>query len=254
MFIDSHAHLDMLKDPKEALARAHAAGVRQVVTIGIDLASSKKAAALARAHKTVFCTIGLHPHDAAQADEAYWDELKRLAVDGGAKAVGECGLDYFRNYSPVEAQREVFARQIELARELGLPLVIHDRDAHQEVLDTLRELRAGELGGVVHCFSGDMEVARQVLGLGFHLGVTGVVTYPKNSAFRELLTVVPLERLLIETDCPFLSPQPKRGKPNEPAYLPMVAEGLAQALGRPLAEVAQATTANARRLFGLPEA
>lgn len=250
--IDSHAHLDMLKDPDDALSRAREVGVTQVVTIGVDRDSSHRAAELARRHENVFFTVGLHPHDAKQASESLWRELKALAQKDGAVAWGECGLDYYRNLSPRRDQRRAFARQIELALELSLPLVIHDRQAHQEVLDMLAEQDAGRVGGVVHCFSGDPALAHQVLDLGFHLGIDGPVTYPKNHLLREVVRSVPLERILLETDCPFLTPQPRRGRPNQPAYLAYVCQGVAEAAGCDPARVAQVTTANTRRLFRLP--
>lgn len=250
--IDTHAHLEMLKDPPSAIGRAKEAGVTQMVSIGIDLASSRQAAALAGAFEGVYFTVGLHPHDAAQADDTTWDEMKELALSQGARAVGECGLDFFRDLSPRDLQRQVFARQIALARELKLPLVIHDRDAHSEVLAMLTEHQAAEVGGVVHCFSGDADFAREVLDLGFMIGITGTVTYPKNDVLRQVCRLVGLDHLVLETDCPFLAPQKKRGKPNEPSYIPMICDGVAQALGVDRQEVAQATTANARRLYGLP--
>jgi TatD DNase family protein len=207
---------------------------------------------LAAENEDVFFTAGLHPHDAEQESPSLWKDMETLARGQGAVAVGECGLDFFRDRSPRPVQRRAFQRQIELARELGLPLVIHDRDAHDEVLGILREQDAGQTGGVVHCFSGDAAFARKVLDLGFYLGVTGTITYPKNAMLREAAAMAPRDRLLIETDCPFLSPQPKRGKPNEPAYLQYTIAGLAQAMGLPPDEAARAVTVNAQRLFGLP--
>ncbi|MFH1033204.1 MAG: TatD family hydrolase [Pseudomonadota bacterium] len=253
--IDSHAHLDLLPDLGAALERAAGAGVAQIVTIGVDLASSQAAAGLAQAHAQVFASVGLHPHDAAQAQgEDYFRQMRELALTSAAVAIGECGLDYFRDRSPRPLQAQAFARQIELALELNLPLVVHDRDAHEPCAAMLAEQHAERVGGVLHCFSGDLDLARRVLDLGFHLGVTGVVTYKNAGALRELVRLVPIERLLLETDCPYLTPSPKRtGKPdNEPAYLPYTCAALAQALGRAPEEVAALTTANTRRLFGLP--
>jgi TatD DNase family protein len=249
--IDTHAHLDMLDNPEAALERAWTVGVVQVMTIGVDLASSRRAAALAGEHEGVFYTVGLHPHDAAQANEALWTETEALAK-AGARAIGECGLDFFRDLSPRTAQREAFARQIDLARRLKLPLVIHDRDAHAETVAMLKEHRADEMGGVFHCFSGDLGLAKQALDLGFMLGITGTITYPKNEALRALVREVPRSSLVIETDCPYLTPAPYRGKKNEPAFVAFTNAGLAQALGIDPAECAALTTANARRLYGLP--
>lgn len=251
--VDSHAHLDLLKHPGPAMKRARDVGVAQVIAIGIDLDSSMKAAQLSREIGGVFCTVGLHPNNAAYFERSVWSEFKRLALTAPAVAIGECGLDYYRDRVAKETQRDIFARQIELATDLGLPLVIHDRQAHDDVLAMLKEQRAGRIGGVVHCFSGDAAFAKKVLDLGFHIGVTGVLTYPSNQELRDLVKLVPSDRLLIETDCPFLPPQPMRGKPNEPSYLIHTLEELAACLGRDAEEVAAATTDTARRLFGLPE-
>lgn len=250
--VDSHAHLDMLKDPAAALRRAMENQVAQVVAIGIDLDSSLRAAELTREHIGVFCTVGLHPHDAGKASVGLWSELKRLALTAPAVAVGECGLDYYRDRSPRTTQREVFKRQIELALDLGLPLVVHDREAHADVLGILRESGAERVGGVVHCFSGDRRFAKRVLDLGFMIGVPGTITYKNNDELREVVKSVPLNKLLIETDCPFLSPEPYRGKPNEPAYLLHTLTALAEVLGQEPETVAATTADNARRLFGLP--
>lgn len=251
--IDSHAHLDMLDDLEGSLARAAHAGVAQIVTIGVDLASSQAAAALAARLPHVYATVGLHPHDAALADEAYFGRMKALAQASQAVAIGECGLDFYRDLSPRLAQRRAFARQIELALELNLPLVIHDREAHQETADTLQAQGAERVGGVLHCFSGGLDLARRVLDLGFGLGITGTITYKNAGALRELVALVPRQRLHLETDCPFLSPLPHRGKPNEPAHLPLANAALAQALGITARECAALTTANTRRLYRLPE-
>jgi TatD DNase family protein len=200
----------------------------------------------------VFYTVGLHPHEAAEANEALWTEMEELAR-AGARAIGECGLDYYRDLSPRPAQGEAFARQIDLARRLKLPLVIHDRDAHAQTVAMLQQHQAQEVGGVFHCFSGDLGLAREALDLGFMLGVTGTITYPKNEALRALVKEVPRSRLVIETDCPYLTPVPHRGKKNEPAFVAYTNAGLAQALGIDPAECAALTTANARRLYNLPE-
>jgi len=252
-FIDSHAHLDLLPDLPGVLAAASEAGVEQIVTIGVDLESSRAAANLATAHPQVFASVGLHPHDAEKADEFYWREMEALARRSRPVAIGECGLDFYRDLSPRAAQRAAFARQIALALELNLPLVVHDREAHAETAAMLAEHDAGRVGGVLHCFSGDLDLARKVLDLGFSLGVTGVITYKNAQALRELVRLAPIERLMIETDCPYLTPEPWRGKPNQPAYVARTCAGLAQALERPLEEVAALTTANARRVFALPQ-
>ena len=253
--IDSHAHLDMLEDPASALELARQAGVSQVVSVGIDPDSSRQALELAGQNPgKVFATVGLHPHDAAQGQDDCFAQMEELAASPLCVAIGECGLDFFRDRSPRPQQRLAFARQIELALGLKLPLVIHDRDAHQEVADLLREQDAARVGGVVHCFSGDRAMARAVLDMGFFLGIPGPITYPANQELRDLAAWVGVSRLLVETDCPFLSPVPKRGRPNQPAYVRHTAQVLAQSLGMSLEETARATSANARGLFGLPPA
>jgi TatD DNase family protein len=244
----------MLKNLPEVLHGAAEAGVRQMVTIGTDLPSSRQAAVLAKRHGHVFHTIGLHPHSAREcAAPGFWDEFRRLAAARRPVAIGECGFDFFRNLSPPEAQRQAFAGQIEVALELGLPLVVHDRQAHRETLDLLKKMEAGRVGGVLHCFSGDLAMAGEVLALGFYLGIPGVITYKKNQELRELVKELPLDRLLLETDCPFLTPEPKRGKPNQPAYLLYTARALAAALDMELSELITLTSANTSRLFNLPE-
>lgn len=251
--VDSHAHLDLLKHPAQAVRRARDAGVAQIITIGIDLDSSIRAAQMSREIGGVFCTVGQHPNSAAHMERSIWSEFKRLALTAPAVAIGECGLDYFRDRAPKSAQREAFAHQIEIASDLGLPLVIHDREAHDDTLAMLKEQNAERIGGVVHCFSGDLEFAKKVLDIGFHIGLTGVLTYPKNQELRDLVKVVPLERLLIETDCPFLAPQPVRGQKNEPAYVIHVLNELAACLKIAPEDAAAATADATRRLFGLPE-
>ncbi|MCB2191107.1 MAG: TatD family hydrolase [Deltaproteobacteria bacterium] len=250
--IDTHAHLDLLDDPMAAFERAKQAGVGQIITVGIDLESSRRAADFSRDLLGVFCTVGLHPSEATKASPDLWAELKLLALTVSAVAVGECGLDYYRDRSPRHLQREVFNAQIELALDLGLPLVVHDREAHKDVLNMLAKSGAERVGGVVHCFSGDAVLAEELVSLGFSLGITGVITYKKSDELRALVKKVPLTKLLIETDCPYLSPEPYRGKPNEPAYVTHTHEALAKALGISAEEVGSVTTDNARRLFSLP--
>jgi TatD DNase family protein len=251
MIIDSHAHLDLLEDYKAALERARQAKVIHVVTIGVDLETSAKAAEFAKQEKNVSFCPGIHPHDAAEAPPDYQKQLLDLAQSNGAVGWGECGLDYYYNKSPKQEQRRIFSEQIEAAKNAGLPLVIHDRDAHEEVLELLAEQDAGQVGGVIHCFSGDEKIARKALDLGFHLGVTGTITFPKSEDLRKAVAITPLERLLVETDCPFLAPVPKRGKPNEPSYLPYTVTALAKVLKMDPEKLARTTTQNTSRLFGL---
>ena len=254
-FIDTHAHLDippLSEDQPGAISRAEKAGVCQIITIGIDLASSKKSFELAERFPQVYAAVGIHPHDAKGASDEVYKELLELAVIPNVVAWGEIGLDFVKEYSPRDIQRKVFRQQIQMAGQVDLPIIIHNRDAHVETVEILREETAGTLRGVMHCFSGDVKVAKQVLDLGFFISVTGVVTFPKAKVVKEVVRYVPLERLLIETDSPFLSPVPYRGKPNEPARVVHVAEEIARIKEVPLEEVAQCTSANARDLFRLP--
>jgi len=207
---------------------------------------------MARRLPEVWATVGIHPHDAGDAVEADFAEMEKLARSE-AKVVGfgEMGLDFFRNLSPPEAQREVFRRQISMARELGRPLVIHCRDAHDETLAILAEERAREVGGVMHCFSGDVQIARRCLDLGLFISLAGPVTYKNARALPEVARFVPEDRLVVETDCPYLPPTPHRGKRNEPAYVALTAAFVAGLRGVTSEALGAAVTANAATLFGI---
>ena len=253
--IDTHVHLDippLAGDQSGAIRRAEKVGVRQVITVGTDLASSKKNLELARQFPQVYAAVGIHPHDAKGASDEVYSELLRLAGIPNVVAWGEIGLDFVKEYSPRDIQLRVFRQQVRLAAGIALPIIVHDRGAHVETVEILREEAAGVLRGVMHCFSGDVKLARQVLDLGFFISVTGIVTFPKAKLVKEVVNYVPLERLLIETDSPFLSPVPYRGKPNEPARVVHVAEEIAKIKEVSLQEVARCTSANARDLFRLP--
>jgi len=253
VLVDSHAHLDerWLADNGGAiLERAAAVGVAGVVVVGTDLPSSRGAVEMAGRQEMVFATVGVHPHDASSVTEADWAELRQLAGRPKVVAVGECGLDYFRDLSPRDVQRRAFARHLALAREVGLPAVIHCRDAYEECLGIIRSEGARPVRGVMHCFQGDAEAARGALDLGLYLGIGGSLTFPREEALRRVAAGLPLERLVVETDSPYLTPRPKRGR-NEPAYVRFAAERLAEVLGVSLERVAEATTSNARDLFVL---
>lgn len=232
------------------LQRAQKAGIRGMVVIGVDAASSYEAVRIAGLHPDIYCTVGIHPHDASTADDALIDELVKLAVsDSKVVAIGEIGLDFYRDRSPRDLQKKVFRRFLQIACELDKPVVIHDRDAHEETLQLIMEENVR--CGVMHCFSGDVSFARQCLEQGFYLSITGTVTYPSNQQLRDVVAAVPIERLLLETDCPYLSPVPHRGKRNEPAYTRITAEKVAEIKGLSLDDVARVTTMNAGRLFGI---
>jgi len=251
MLIDTHAHLDLAefdRDRPAVLERAWANGVDYIINIGFDLASSRRSIALAAQQPRIFAAVGVHPHDAAKADNSTWAALPDLATAPKVMAVGEIGLDYYRDLSPRPVQQAAFRRQIRMARELNLPIIVHNRDAHADTLRILKDEKAGE--GVLHCFSGSWEIARECLELGFYISIAGPVTFTNAPKLQEVAQKVPLDRLLVETDCPYLAPVPHRGKRNESAYVRLVAEKIADLRGLPLAELAAATSANARRLFG----
>ncbi|OAT86151.1 hydrolase TatD [Desulfotomaculum copahuensis] len=234
------------------LDRARAAGVVLIINAGYDLPSSRRAVDLAAEYDFIYAAVGVHPHEVAGLPADYLDTVRELSRQAKVVAIGEIGLDYYRDLSPREVQRRVFREQLALAKELNLPVVIHDRDAHGDVLDILRKDGAGPGGGVLHCFAGSLEMAAACLEMGFYISFAGPVTYPNARRPKEVAAAVPLERLLVETDSPYLTPQAHRGKRNEPAYVRYVAEQIAALRGIAPAELARAATANARRVFGLP--
>jgi len=255
LFIDTHCHLDMSAyrdDLDEVLQRAEDVGVRAIVSVGIDVASSKRAVALAEKYDRIYATVGIHPHDAAKINDQDYEELKFLATHPKVVAYGEIGLDMVKQYAPAADQLHHFERQVDLAKELGLPLVIHDREAHEKVISVLRQSAPFPAGGVMHCFSGDLRLAEQSLELGFYVSVPGIVTFAKAETLQEVAANVPLDYLLLETDGPYLAPHPKRGKRNEPAYLVHTAAKIAELRSISLPSLAEATVANACRLFRLP--
>jgi TatD DNase family protein len=249
---DTHAHLhfpEFADDLAEVLERARAAGVQRLVTIGTDVATTAAAIGLAARLDGVWATAGIHPHDAGAADEAAFEEIERLARDPRVVAIGEIGLDFFRNLSPPEIQARTFRRLLDLARRLGKPAVMHCRDAHAETLAILEEERVREVGGIMHCFSGDVAIARRCLDLGLVISLAGPVTYPNARALPAVARFVPADRLVVETDCPFLPPQGHRGRRNEPAYLALTAARVAELRGEGLDTLGSRTSDNARRLF-----
>jgi TatD DNase family protein len=255
--IDTHAHLDRAyyKGRLEAVVREARETLLAVVTVGVGGGDRgpRAAVALAESQQHVFATVGLHPHDARLDSPELRAVLDELARRPRVVAVGETGLDYFYDRSPRAAQQEAFRAQVRLARAVSKPLVLHIRDAWPDALTILREEGAREVGGVVHCFTGAAPDAEAALALGFHLGVTGIATYAHADALRDVLSRVPLDRLVVETDAPYLTPLAVRHeRPNRPALVVHVARALAEWRGLSFEEVARVTTANARRLFGLP--
>ena len=252
---DTHAHLHFPEfdaDREAMLDRARAAGVRRMLTLGTEPESSRAAVALAMGEADVWASVGIHPHDAAGADAAALAEIERLTAEPRVVAVGEIGLDYFRDLSPREDQQRAFRALLRLARRVGKPVVIHCRDAHEDVLRILAEERVTDVRGIMHCFSGDVAIARRCLDLGLLISLAGPVTYPNARALPEVARFVPADRLVVETDCPFLPPQGYRGKRNEPAYLAITATRVAELRGEPVESMVARMTANACALFGIP--
>ncbi|HEY6837728.1 MAG TPA: TatD family hydrolase [Geobacteraceae bacterium] len=258
MLIDSHAHIyghEFTEDFDAMLERAAAAGVSQIVVVGADIESSRAAVDLALRHEHIFAAVGIHPHDAERVTDTCYDIIRQLALSSPkVVAIGEIGLDFYRDRSPRDLQEKVFRRFIRLAREVSLPIIVHDRDAHERVERILVEEKAPEVGGVLHCFSGDLAMAQRCIELGFYLSIPGTVTYPSNEMLRDVVRGVKTERLLVETDCPYLSPVPHRGKRNEPAHVRLTAEKVAELKGLSLEDVGRITSRNAKALFGMGSA
>jgi TatD DNase family protein len=259
VLVDSHCHVaepEFDADRDAVLGRAAAAGVGCLVCVGATGPVARNAGAVAlagrRAPLTIVATVGIHPHHANTADDDAFATLARFAVAPGVVGIGETGLDYHYDHSPRDVQRATFARTVALARALGRPLVVHVREAHADAADILAGEEARAVGGVIHCFTGDRDDARRYLDLGFHVSVAGIVTFKNADALRDAVRHVPGDRLLIETDAPYLAPVPHRGRRNEPAHVRVVAEAVAAIRGEPFATVAAGTTANARSLFRLP--
>ena len=255
MLVDTHAHLDFpefVDDLDSVLQRAKKNGVEKIITIGISISTSHKAIQLANEYSDIFATAGIHPHSARDLSEQECAELKQLARDEKVVAIGEIGLDYYRDRQPRDVQRECMRRQLELACEMKLPAVFHVRDAYRDFLEIVQVYSSTMNGGIMHCFAGDWEVARKCLDLGFYLSLPGTVTFPKAQHQRETAGKAPLERLLLETDAPFLAPVPYRGKVNEPSFLTFTAREVAKLRQCGWEEIAEQTTANAYLVFSLP--
>ncbi|BCW94543.1 MAG: TatD family hydrolase [Fimbriimonadales bacterium] len=247
---DTHCHLnhpDLYADWQGALFRAQQSGVERLILIGYDLASSRRAVELTEQSDALYAAVGVHPHDALNCDAHALDALNTLAQHPRVIAIGEIGLDFYRDLSPREAQYAAFHAQMQLARSLGLPVVLHCRDAYDELLEVLEAYPA--VRGVLHCFSGAESHARRGLALGYFLGIGGVITFKSAETLRAIVRQTPRERLLLETDAPYLAPHPYRGKRNEPAYLPLIAQQVAALWEVSLEALSEQTEANVRRLF-----
>ena len=244
MFIDSHAHIQLSqfnRDRDAVLKRAHEASVSLMLVIGFDMETSLSAVELAEKHTYIYATVGMHPHDAKDLTADVLKSFRELAAHPKVIALGEMGLDYYRNLSPRPLQKEAFEKQLDLAEEMQMPIVIHNRDAYMDILPIL-EARQGKVQGVLHCFTGDVELMHRSLAIGFHIGIGGIVTYPNAKDMQAVAREVPEDRLLIETDCPWLAPQFRRGKRNEPAYVCAVAEKIAELRGATIEAIGEITT------------
>ncbi len=253
--IDSHAHLELeplVQDSVGVLERAAEAGIIAVITVGTDISDAEKALEIADRFESVFVSMGVHPHNAKEVHEDTFTMMEKLAKNPKVVAYGEIGLDFFRNWSPRSVQTTVFADQLELAKKLAKPVVIHLRNAYEEGMDMLEKAAPFDTGGVIHCFSGDQKDADRALELGFYISIPGTVTYKKNDRLRTILSKLPEDRILLETDAPFLAPEPLRGKDNEPAFIVHTARKVAEIRKVSVEEISRVTTANAIRLFRLP--
>ena len=254
MFFDTHAHLNAdqyNEDLQEVIDRAQAEGISRIVVVGFDRPTIKRAMELAEQYDFIYASVGWHPVDAIDmtTEDLLW--IEELASHPKVVALGEMGLDYYRDKSPKEIQKEVFRKQIKLAKKVKLPIIIHNRDATADIVEILREEGAEEVGGIMHCFSGSSEVAQECVKMNFYISLGGPVTFKNARKPKEVAEVIPLDKLLIETDCPYLAPHPYRGKRNEPSYVKLVAEQIAEIKQLSVEEVARATTENANKLFGI---
>ena len=253
MIADSHAHLEMNDfdhDRKEVIRRAEEAGVDLIITVGTTLDDCRKAISVANEFKNVYAAIGIHPHEGKDIDHKTYGTLKKLAKMDKVVAFGEIGLDFFRNLSPKDVQIRRFGEQLELAQEIGLPIIIHDRDAHQETVKMLHGWK-GNSKGIVHCFSGDYRMAAECIDMGFSISIPGAVTFGKSEKLQEVAKRIPLTSILLETDAPYLTPHPHRGKRNEPAYVIHTLRKVAELKGVSPEELASATYQNTKTVFGI---
>lgn len=254
MLFDTHAHLNDVQfadDIDEVISRAKANGVGYILTVSTDIASSVENITLSQKYNIFYAAVGVHPHNAVNQNNSIISILKDFASYPKVVAIGETGLDYYYDNSPREVQRLWFSKQISLAREARLPVIVHDRDAHEDTLAILKSEGAKDVGGVFHCYSGSVEMAREVLDLGFMISIAGPVTFKNARKLLDVVKYVPDDMLLIETDSPYLAPEPNRGRRNEPAYVKLVAEKIAKIKGKSLEYICETTTSNAKRLFGI---
>lgn len=255
MLFDTHTHLDadrFNEDREDVIARSRKEGIKYILNPGANLKTSIEAVNIANQNERIYAAVGVHPHDAKNMNEDTIKELKKLTKNKKVVAIGEIGLDYYYDNSPRDEQRKWFKRQIELAKEVNLPIIIHDRDAHGETFDILKQYDVGKsIGCVMHCYASSLEMAREYIKMGVHISIAGPITFKNAKKVYEVAKEIPLEWLLVETDSPYLTPTPYRGKRNEPSYVKYVAEKVAEAKGISLEEVAHKTTLNAKKLFNI---
>lgn len=252
MYFDTHAHLDdknFRADQDDVIKRAKEAGVELIVNVGYNISSARRTLELVEKYDFIYGAVGMHPHDAKDLNGEGLRVLKRMAQHPKIKAIGEIGLDYYWNHSAHDIQQRVFRRMIHLAKELALPIIIHDRDAHEDIFTIVKEEGAQDVGGIFHCYSGSVALAQEAVEMGFYISIAGPITFHNARKTLEVVREIPLEYLLIETDCPYLTPAPYRGKRNEPAYVIHVAEMIAKIKEIPVEEVAQTTFANGKKVF-----
>lgn len=253
LFTDSHAHLQwpsFKNDLNDVINRAAEDGVKRILNVGFDLHGSQKAVELANRYQDLYAAVGIHPHVAKNFDSNILDELRQLSNNKKVVAIGEAGLDYYRNLSPIEDQQKTFWTQLELSAKLDLPIIVHNRDAHTDILKTLSKFK-GKVKGVLHCFSGNYEMAKKCIELNFYISFAGSITYPNSQKLRNVAKKIELDKILLETDCPWLTPQPVRGKRNEPAFLIFTAKEIAKLKSISIERLAEITTANTNLLFNL---
>lgn len=254
MLIDSHAHLDMKQfdsDRDQVMDRALSADVRHIITVGIDIISSRNAVKLTTRYPSIFATIGIHPHNADNANKNDLEQIALIAQQDKIVAIGEIGLDFFRNRSARQKQIDVFTQQLAIAISLDLPVVIHDREAHTETLNILSFFKGNGLQGMIHCFSGDYKLAKTFINMGYYISIPGTVTFNNASQIQDVARRVPLNRMLLETDAPFLAPTPYRGKRNEPGYVTHTAQKIAKLRDVSFEEISYQTSKNVCQLFNL---
>lgn len=253
MFVDTHAHLNMpeFSDLSEVLARAKDAKVETIINVSFDLASSHVSAKLASDFDNVYAAVGIHPHDSELVTDFAMADIRKLLANKKVVAIGETGLDYYRCLVSKDVQQAAFRKFIQLSQEVNLPLIVHCREADEDVIKIMREENNGNLRAVFHCFAGDEHLMKYALDMGFMLSFTGNITFKKAEVLRERVRQIPIENIMIETDCPYLSPDPLRGQRNEPANVPLVAEAISKIKFIPLENVAIETTKNARKFFGI---